>query len=138
MGWLDGVVDDVNKFVKNSTEEAIGTVNTVIDGTVEGIGIASTTVIGGMVEGGQSIAIGSTEVGGNILGTLGEGMGGGLQGIFDALGIPTPNQMAGDFSTMLLLGGAALIAIIWFSRNKGPASPPPSYMMGPGGQVMAM
>jgi len=122
----------IGSFVKNTSKDIVDTFDdiqdsgiSVIDGVITHGGVATATVVNTLVKGGVDTAVGITEVGSNILGSLGEGFGGALNDFASALGLPTPGQAISGMTNLLLLGGLAIVAIIVFSRRSGPASPPP-------------
>jgi hypothetical protein len=110
------------------------------DGIITSGGLATGTVVEGLVKGGNEIGITATEVGSNILGTVGEGAGGLMNGVAETLGIPTPGQVAGGVSNMMLIGGVLILAFLVLGRGGGGGggNRPPQIVMLPGGQVAAI
>lgn len=108
----------------------------IADGIITHGGTATTTVIEGLVKGGGELGQSSLEVGGNILGAAGEGFGGAFDGLANALGIPTPGQVAGGTMNMLMIGAVILVLVVVMSnRGGGGGSAPPQIVMLPSGQV---
>lgn len=134
-GFVEDAFDKVGGAINKGLEETIDLGTSIIDGTITQGGLATGTVIEGLVEGGAEVAQSATEVGSNILGNVGKSLGMGLDQIAGTLGIPGPTQVAGGFNQMLLLGGLAIVALLIFSRRSGPGTAPPQIVMLPGGQL---
>ena len=116
----------LTKGLERTIDDVQNTGKSVTDGVISHAGVASSTVVGTLVKGGVDTAVGVTEVGSNILGALGEGFGGALNEFAGALGIPTPSQLVGGTTGLLVVGGVVVLVLVLIYRNRAmPASPPP-------------